>query len=307
MLFFQSRMGRSPLDGLRGAVSFLLAVGLLLFLSPLHAEMRSTVDTNPTWSLARSNPAKLMQLASQHELANSYGRRPPVRYRLRKITAKSDTTKDIVETSDGGVARLIAIEGHPLSAARTQQEVERLQTLDGDPSIEAHRRSGETRDAARIANIMRLLPVAFLYQFDGSAETADGPLIRLKFRPNPKFSPPNFESRVLTGIRGEAWIDPNDFRVVHIRGRIFKTVDYGWGILGSISPGSTMLIEQSKTPACGWQMAHLSLHLNGKELMFKTLHIALDETASDYQFVSHNWNYKDAVRWLLQMPVVPTD
>jgi hypothetical protein len=112
---------------------------------------------------------------------------------------------------------------------------------------------------------------------------------------------------VLTGIRGEAWIDPQDLRIVHIQASTFRTVDFGWGIIGSLYPGATLTIEQAKTPACSWQLAHLSLHLEGKELMLKSLHVVVEETASDYEPVLPGWTYKNAVEWLLQMPLTQSD
>ncbi len=177
--------------------------------------------------------------------------------------------------------RLTAV---PFPLPQEKQEIERLHAVDADPAIEAHRRRNEMRDAERVEKFMRLLPDAFLYRSAGAVETAQGRMIRLTFTPNPKFSPPDFESRVLTGIRGEVLIDPQELRVERIDGRIpSPSVDFGWGILGMLYPGGTLLIEQSKTPACGWQMTHLSLHLRGKALLFKTLHIETDETATDYQ------------------------
>ncbi len=275
----------------------------LLFASArcIATSVAAAGGTSSAWKLAQSNPVELMRQASQNELANSYGHRPPVRYRVRKVTAKSDTTKEIVETSDGGVARLIAIGDRSLSSTQTQQEIERLRTLDDDPALERHRRNSEMRDAGRVQKFMRLLPTAFLYQFAGSVQTKNGVMIRLTFEPNPNFSPPDFESRVLTGIHGEVWIAPDDLRVAKINGQIFKTVDFGWGILGSLNPGATLQIEQAKTPECGWQLAHLGLHLEGKELMFKTLHVVVEETASDYHPVPQGWTYKDAIRWLLHL------
>jgi hypothetical protein len=257
------------------------------------------------WELAQSNPAELMRQTTQNEIANSYGHRPSLRYQLRKTTAKSNLTKEIVETPDGGVARLTAIDGHPLSPSQERLEIDRLRVLDANPTIEAHRHRNETQDAERIRKFMRLLPEAFLYRYAGQTETANGEVIRLSFEPNPRFSPPDFESRILTGIRGEVWIDPEEMRAVRMEGRIFKTVDFGWGILGTLYPGGTLLLQESKTAACGWQMAHLNLHLEGKELLFKSLHITVEETATDYHPVPAEWKYRDAIRWLLQMTSVP--
>jgi hypothetical protein len=251
--------------------------------------------------LAQTDPSALVRRASQNELANSYAQRPPMRYQLRKVTAKSDTTKEIVETRDGAVARLIAVGGRPLAPARTQQEVQRLHRVSSDPGIEAHRRNSEKRDAQRIDEIMRLLPDAFIYQYAGGTGTAQAPAIHLTFVPNPKFSPPDLISRVLKGIRGDIWIDPDNLRIVRIDGRVFKTVDYAWGLLGTLDPGGRILLEQTKTSECGWQLTHLSVHLQGKALLFKALHISIEETTTDYNRVPSRWTYQDAVSWLLDV------
>jgi hypothetical protein len=52
-------------------------------------------------------------------------------------------------------------------------------------------------------------------------------------------------------------------------------------------------------------LAHLTLNLAGKELLFKALHIQLDEFATDYHPVPSEWKYTDAIQWLLQMPINP--
>ncbi len=254
------------------------------------------------WVLAQSDPTELMRQTAQHESANTYGHRAPLRYLLRKISGQSDTTKEIVETAQGGVARLMAIKGRPLSPEQEQQEFIRLHTLIANPAIEDHRHRSELRDATRIEKFTRLLPEAFLYTFAGSQSTSQGEMIRLTFIPNPKFSPPDFESRILTGICGEVWIDPLELRVMHIEGRIFKTVDFGWGILGSVFPGGTLRIDQARTDICGWQLEQLRLHLHGKALLVKSLHIDVQETARNYSIVPASWSYQNAIRWLFTLP-----
>ncbi|HEY5253975.1 MAG TPA: hypothetical protein VIJ53_04950, partial [Acidobacteriaceae bacterium] len=218
----------------------------------------------------------------------------------------TDTTKEIVETSQGGVARLVAIRNQPLNATQIQAELQRLQELASDPAAQQHRHHNEERDAERITSVMRLLPEAFINHFEGSVEAPDGTAIRMTFEPNPHFSPPTLESRILTGIRGEIWIDPTDLRVVRIEGHLFREVDYGWGILGTLYPGGTIRIEQVKTPECGWQLSHLVLNMTGKELMLKSLRVVVDETASDYHPVPPEWKYTDAINWLLHRPEIPT-
>ena len=300
-----------PLAGLY-PLSLVLAGALLFILTfatswaDAQSEAPAGTPNSSAWKLAKSDPHALVQAAIDNELKNSYGHRPPARYLLRKKTRNTDTTKEIVETSQGGVARLVAIHNQPLNATQTQTELQRLQELASDPATQQHRHHSEERDAARITSVMRLLPEAFINHFEGSVEAPNGTAIRMTFEPNPHFSPPTLESRILTGIRGEIWIDPTDLRVVRIEGHLFREVDYGWGILGTLYPGGTIRIEQVKTPECGWQLSHLVLNMTGKELMLKSLRVVVDETANDYHPVPPEWKYTDAINWLLHMAEIST-
>lgn len=252
------------------------------------------------WALAQSDPTALMKQSSQNELASTQGNHPLLRYQVTKVTAKIATTKEIVQTVDGGVARLVLIDGHPLTTDQQNNEIERLHALAADPNIQAHRRRHENRDAEHVSKIMRLLPDAFIYKYADTVQTSEGQAIRMTFVPNPKFSPPDLETRMLTAIRGEVWIDPTDERVIHLQGQIFHPVDFGWGLLGVLDSGGSVLIEQTKTRVAGWQLAHLKLDLNGKAFLVKRLHLSTDETISDYHRVPAGWHYRDAVAWLLQ-------
>lgn len=264
------------------------------------SDSNSSDPSDSAWKLAQSDPAALVREAVQNALKESYGHGQPVRYLLREKTRNLDTTKEIVETMDGDVARLVAIHGHPLSASQEQTELQRLHTLASDPALEEHRRRREQKDTARIREILRLFPEAFLYRAVEPVNTSNGQ-IELTFTPNPRFSPPNLESRILIGFQGRVWIDSRDLRMVRIEGKVFRNVDFGWGILATLYPGGTVSIEQANIPGCGWQLVHLRLNLTGRELVFKALHIHLEESATDYQSVPSEWKYTDAIQWLLHM------
>jgi hypothetical protein len=144
-----------------------------------QSEPPENATNSSAWSLAKSDPHALVQAAIDNELKHAYGVRPAARYQLRKKTRNTDTTKEILETSQGGVARLVAIHNAPLNATQTQAELQRLQALASDPEAQQHRHHNEERDAARISSVMRLLPEAFINQFEGSVDTPDGTAIRL--------------------------------------------------------------------------------------------------------------------------------
>ena len=128
-----------PLAGLY-PLSLVLAGALLFILTfatswaDAQSEAPAGTPNSSAWKLAKSDPHALVQAAIDNELKNSYGHRPPARYLLRKKTRNTDTTKEIVETSQGGVARLVAIHNQPLNATQTQTELQRLQELASDPA-----------------------------------------------------------------------------------------------------------------------------------------------------------------------------
>lgn len=287
-----------------GARVFPWFPGIALLLAGLTggASARPTppaVSPQAALTLAQNDPVQLMQQVCANEIRNFYGTRQPLRYQLHKITAKSDTTKEIVETRQGGVARLIAAGGEPLNQSQRQFESDRLQKVRDNPAVEAHRRQMEKRDTERIVNLTHVLPQAFLYRYAGVADTPQGQLIRLSMTPNPRWTPPDFETRILTGVRGEVLIDARALRVVRIEGRVFRDVDFGWKLLGVLYPGGKILFEQTRTDCCGWQLSHLHLQLTGKALMLKPIRIRVEEFASGYSTTPPGWGYREAAQWLL--------
>jgi hypothetical protein len=220
-----------------------------------------------------------------------------MQYRLRKTSPRLSTTKLIVETKDGNVARLIAVNDSPLSAAGQQTEAARLQDLFNDPSLQRHRQEREQGDTERARKVIRALPDAFLYQFDGIVDTPQGPSYRLSFQPNPSFDPQALEAQVLKGMAGELWIDIAQQRVTHLEGKRLHAVDYGWGLIGKLDQGGTLLLEQADVGNHQWRTVHMVLIMNAR-VLFKI--IKLDTTLELSQFapVTAGMTYQQAIELL---------
>ena len=92
----------------------------------------------------------------------------PMRYRLYKSSPRLSSTKEICETRDGAVARLVQINDSPLSPADEQKEQARLDLLLSDPSRQRHRKQAQDADIERAKKVLRALPYAFLYQYAGT-------------------------------------------------------------------------------------------------------------------------------------------
>jgi hypothetical protein len=193
----------------------------------------------------RSEDVGLVHRALTNEIRAASDSGHPMRYRLRKSSPRLATTKEICETRDGAVARLIAINDAPLSATDEQREQARLDQLLSDPGKQRHRKQSQDDDTARALKVLRSLPNAFVYEYAGAGQASMGPVEKFTFKPNPRFDPPDLETQVLTRMTGELWIDSSQERVTRLQGRLQQDIDFGWGILGRLYKGGSILIEQT--------------------------------------------------------------
>jgi hypothetical protein len=223
----------------------------------------------------------------------------PFRYTLRKVDNGKITTKEIIETSQGDVARLVAVGDKPLPPDADAAEIQRLQNLLAHPELQAHRLQKEKADSHRANELIRLLPTAFIYQYEGIVKGPNGPCYRLSMKPNPNFNPPDREAEVFAGMAGELWIDQGQLRMVRMNAHLIADVEFGWGIFGRLYKGGTMLVEQQDVGEGHWEQTLLQLNLRGTILIFKSLVMDTTETASNFTPVPPNLTYQDAVRTLL--------
>ena len=265
-------------------------------------------ETNLSSQRSEEGPAvsaALVRRAIQNREAAAKTHRP-LRYLLHKTDDHRDTTKDIIETAQGDVARLIAINNQPLTAEANQAELDRLNTLANHPEIQEHRHHREQKDADRVNRLMRLLPDAFLYRDQGTSPcpTGKGTCHHLTFSPNPSFEPPDVEANIFRGLAGELWIDQAQERLTRLDAHVIANVDFGWGILGKLDKGGTIQLEQSDIGNHDWELTTLKLNLTGKALMLKSLDIHLTEQATHFSYVPPGVDYRKAIE-LLQSSLPP--
>ncbi len=229
------------------------------------------------------NPNDLVRAVIANELKPN----PDKLYYEYKVTKKlSDHTevKQMVETPGGTLGRLVLYNGKPLSDEQRSKETARLQRLINDPSQMAAKRKEQQDDDRRTREMVQAMPDAFLYEYAGTQNQEPwGEIEVLTFKPNPNFVPPNQETKVYRGMEGEMWIDLKDMRLAKIQAHLFRTVEFGWGILGHLDQGGQFVVEQKPVSGGHWEPSHMVLNFTGKVLLFKTLKIRQDETTTDYR------------------------
>ena len=249
------------------------------------------------------SPIELVRRTVQQEIAPGNGNARAM-FLDRKETPRGSQTKLIVETREGMAGMLIAINDKPLPPEQRQAEEARLSELARNPEALKKKQKSEKEDAERITRIMKALPDAFLYEPDGTTVgnqtigKVGDQLVRLKFRANPRYSPPSHVEQVLTGMQGYLLIDADQHRIARIDGILSKEVSFGWGILGHLDRGGHFLVEQAEVIPGDWEVTHMSLSFTGKELLFKSLNIRSDEVFSNFRPAPSNLNFAQGVELL---------
>jgi hypothetical protein len=265
--------------------------------SALSAASPASQSTAPTLTPAKAQELVQRALATESSAAQDLSHvGHPMRYRLHKTSPNLTSTKEIVETRDGDVARLISINNQPLSQADEQKEQARLQALLDNPGLQQHRKQSEGSDTERALKILRVLPSAFLYQFAGTVSTPNGTVEKFTFKPNPHFDPPDTETGVLTAMAGEIWVDPVEERVVRLAGTLQQDKLVYWG-LGELDKGGSIEISQADVGAHQWRIVHLKLKMNIREL-FKIKPSDSVQEYTEFAPVPVNMGYKDAIQML---------
>ncbi len=260
----------------RPALRGLIAVVCLLLSAAIAVAQPSQEALSPAQAQVLIDRALANELRSAQDIGH------PMRYLLHKTTPRLTSTKEIIETRDGAVARLISLNDQPLSAADEQKEQARLDALLRDPGLQRHRKQAEDADTGRAFKVLRALPRAFLYTYAGTEEKPTGRLQKFTFTPNPEFTPPDLETQALTAMSGAIWIDATSERVTRLEGQLQQDVDFGWGILGRLYKGGWIVIEQADVSGDQWRTVRFQMSMSGR-VFWKTR--VFDTTEEETQFV----------------------
>ena len=225
-------------------------------------------------------------------------------FRSRKQTPQGSQTRLYVETREAMAGMTIAYNDKPLAPEQLQGEENRLAGLAGSSEQLSRKHSQEQENADHTLRIVKALPEAFLYQYDGDEKGTTNigepgvRLLRLKFRPNPSYQPPSHVEQVLLGMEGVLVVDPVARRIAQIDGTLFREVSFGWGILGHLDKGGHFLVEQRDVGNAYWEISHMYLNFTGKILVFKSLAIKSDEVFSDFRRVPSDTTFAQGVKLL---------
>lgn len=244
--------------------------------------------------------------AAANELIALHHKGSYLRYRMDVVNEKGAQTRDVIESKDGTVARLILKDGKPLTDEMDKAERQRLNDMVASPAAYArHVKNGES-ERKMADQLVPLMPDAALFSYTpGQPQTGKNPgmlEVVLDYKANPKFVPPNTEAEALTGLEGRIWVDSKSHYIVRMEGTIAHPVNFGWGMLAHIYPGGTLEMDQTNAGGNRWIFTDFSMNLRVRALMVKTLEVHNRAKASNFQTLGP-MSYQDAVHLLLATPL----
>jgi hypothetical protein len=266
----------------------------------------ATVSSSP-------DPAAVVRKAVQNEIKAANDDSAHFLFRGTKTTPKGSTTKLYVETKEATAGLLVANNGKPLTPEERRAEEARVERFVNHPEELKKKREQERDSAERTLRIMRALPDAFLFEYAGKEPGSEGmgragdPLVKLQFRPNPRYQSPSRVEEVLTAMQGYVLIDAVRYRIASIDGTLFKDVSFGWGILGRLDRGGRFVVHQQVVGDNFWEISSMNLSFTGKILLVKNLSIISTEIFSGFKQVPSDLTFAQALELLKQEEAASAD
>jgi hypothetical protein len=245
-------------------------------------------------SLAWGQDARaIVQQAVNAELAASHDDHS--RWKYLQHEANGDVSV-VVETKYGSVKRHAMERGHPPSQAVLAADDAYNDRFVHDPALQEKQRRDGLHDDKSATELLNQMPVAFTWKIEG--DSADG--TTLSYQPNPDFTPPSMESRVMSAMSGRLVISKPGHRIKTFTGRLMEDVTMGFGIFARIKAGSTFDVERREVAPGLWQITETHVHIGGHALFFKTIGQQQDELNTDFTPVPPDTTLEQAVAMLQQ-------
>ena len=259
-------------------------------LGPRFREVLSLLLLVSPAATAQVNPQALVSKMVQNELASQEHPRYWMYVDSDSKPGRTELSR-VVQMPQCWLSWPIAIDGHPPTEEERKHALEQMEKLENNADARKKKRDEIDADGQKSAELMKLLPDAFLYIRAGR----EGKSIRLKFRPNPKFRPSSNEAKVFHGMEGVLLIDAKQTRLAKLSGKLISDVEFGFGILGKLQKGGTFEVVQSEVAPKDWEVSLLDVHISGRALFFHSIGEQQHEVRSQFKPVPSGLSLAEAV------------
>jgi hypothetical protein len=232
----------------------------------------------PTSVSAQDNLRELVVKMVQNELASQKEPRYWMYLDSKEKPGRTEVDR-VIQTPECWVSWPVSVNGIPPTEKEVSNARDHMESLVNNPRLRRKNRGEIDADSRKSAELLKMLPDVFLFTGDGR----QGDSIRLKFRPNPKYRPPNNESKVFHHMEGILLIDAKQIRLAKLSGTLVSDVEFGFGILGKLQKGGTFEVVQSEISPHDWEVSLLDVQISGRALFFHTIGEQQHEVKSQFE------------------------
>ena len=248
-------------------------------------KMNTNIDANQLVREAIQNGFRVPREAQTHW-----------RYRELSQNDGKEELREVIETNEGDISRLLAINNEPLPPNQDQLENSRIQKLTAHPEQVRKEQVKQDEDSKKERQLLQSFPRAFIYRYAGMERG----FAKIEFTPNPDFRASTREEQVFDHMKGVIWIDNRQKHVAGIEGTLTSEVKFGAGLLGHLEKGGTFSVRWTDLGKGDWEMESLDVHMKGKALFFKTISVQQKERCTNYEPVPAGMTLQKAAQQLLQ-------
>jgi hypothetical protein len=241
----------------------------------------------PAATLPTQPGANTIVQRSVEALRSDWQAEPRYDYLERDVKNHESRTSRVMMILGSPYRRLEAVNGMPLSPEDQQEEQRKLNaavaercgesTLQTRKRIENYNR-GRERDHFLMSEMTKALVFNVLDETTINGRNA----WHLQASPKPGYTPPNREAKVLTGMKGELWIDKSTFEWIQVVAQVIHPVSIE-GFLARVEPGTRFKLVRTPVAGGPWFPIQFSDESKVRVLSFFGRNGGDDETYSDYQ------------------------
>jgi len=188
--------------------------------------------------------------------------------------------------------RLVAVNEQALPADKQQAEQHKLEQVVAarrkeSPRQRAQRIAKYERDRKREHLMMEQLTEAFDFKLQGTQKLGPHEVYWLQATPRPNYQPPNLQTKVLTGMEGQLWIDTKTYQWVKVEAIVVHPVSIE-GFLARVDPGTRFELENVPVAENVWLPKHFAMQASAKILLLFNHNQQEDETYFNYRKAEPN-------------------
>ncbi len=199
--------------------------------------------------------------------------------------------EQVIETVDAPVRHLLAVDGHPPTAAQMKEENDRHQALRNNASRRHAIQKQQGDDDKTMEELLRITPEAFVFEDQGK----EGQSERIAFHPNPGFKPKTYEQRILHALDGIVFVDLHDKRIARLSGSLASGVEFGYGVIGHVQQGGTTEITRIHLSEGIWKTSAEKIDINGRFVLLKSINKHQDESRTGFEPVAPGTTFAQAL------------